>query len=154
MKKFFFLLIACFAFAVAGISQPPSVTGNPDPSAPVMVFKTDSVSFGNITQGDTVTRSFTFTNTGKTPLVITAATATCGCTQPVFPKEPILPGKSGTIKVTFNSTGKMGPQDKVITITSNNRDGVEYVHLIGVVESAPQVKPGTPDPSRNGAPTN
>lgn len=156
MKKLFLLVLIAGGFAVAAHGQPPvSTTGNIDPSAPVMTFKSDTAGFGTITAGTVVEREFTFTNTGKTPLVITDATATCGCTKPVFPKEPIAPGKTGTIKVTFNSTGKMGPQDKQITITSNNRDGTVIVHLKGNVVAATEgPTPGTTDPSRGKAPTN
>lgn len=155
MKKLLLLAVAIGGFAVAGKTQPPpSTVGNADPNAPVITFVTDSISFGTITQGTTVTETFKFTNTGKTPLVITDATATCGCTHPTFTADPIPPGKTGEIKVTFNSTGKMGPQDKVITITSNNKTGTTYVHLIGTVTTPPPAPaPGSPDPSRGSAPT-
>jgi Protein of unknown function (DUF1573) len=143
---FFFALIV---FTTKGYAQPSSV-GNIDPNAPVMVFKNDTMKFGTITQGTSVTREFVFTNTGKTPLVITDATAPCGCTVPEWPKEPIMPGKSAVIKVTFNSTGKMGPQDKMITISSNSRDGSVFIHLIGTVVAAPAA--GTPTPATGPAP--
>lgn len=154
MKKLFLLLVMATGFAVSAFAQ-PGVTGNIDPNAPVMKFKSDTVSFGTISAGTVVEREFTFTNTGKTPLIITDATATCGCTKPVFPKEPIAPGKSAVIKVTFNSTGKMGAQDKIITITSNNASGTVQVHLKGTVTAASAgPTPGGADPSRGGAPTN
>ncbi|WP_158795967.1 DUF1573 domain-containing protein [Pedobacter sp. L105] len=102
--------------------------------APVMSFEQGMFNFGKIAQGDKVKHDFNFKNTGKTPLIITDATATCGCTTPDFPKQPIKPGESGIIKVVFNSTGKSGMQDKVITITSNGNPVTSELHLIGEVK--------------------
>lgn len=115
----------------------PQTTPNLDPSAPVMTFKTDTISFGTVTQGKKVEKDFIFTNTGKTPLIITSATGSCSCTVPEFPKEPIAPGKTGVIHVVFDSNGKMGAQDKTATIISNNRDGAIVLHLKGTIV-APQ----------------
>lgn len=104
--------------------------------APIMKFETEHHDFGKIIAGDKVTYEFKFTNTGKSPLIITDAVASCGCTTPVWPKQPIKPGESGGIKVTFNSTGKMGLQDKQITITANTKPAQNLVHLIGEVDLA------------------
>ena len=98
-------------------------------------FDVEEVNFGTITQGDTVHRVFNFTNTGKEPLIITEAHGSCGCTQPKFAKEPIKHNEKSTIEVTFNSTGKMGIQDKTITITSNSKGGQHILHLKGTVEA-------------------
>lgn len=108
-----------------------------DPNAPVMTFRIETIDFGTITQGESVTREFVFTNTGKQPLIITDVKVTCGCTNPQYPKTPIAPGKQGTITVTFNSAGKMGVQSKPVTIISNNRDGDVILHLKGEVKAAP-----------------
>ena len=102
-------------------------------NAPVMKFEFDSHDFGKIKQGDKVTYEFKFTNTGKSPLIITNATATCGCTTPEWPHTPLQPGEGGSIKVTFNSAGKSGLQDKLITITANTNPAQSMVHLIGEV---------------------
>lgn len=101
--------------------------------AAVLTFEKASHDFGKLKQGESVQYSFMFKNTGKTPLIIANATATCGCTVPETPKDPIMPGAEGSIKVIFNSTGKMGVQDKVITVTSNANPAVSEVHLIGEV---------------------
>jgi hypothetical protein len=71
-------------------------------------FKVTTFSFGKIKQGVPVTTEFSFTNTGSKPLIIENAEAGCGCTTPDYPKEPIMKGKSGKIKVTYNaaSTGQ------------------------------------------------
>jgi hypothetical protein len=75
--------------------------------------------WGKIKQGEKMTHVFKFTNTGKEPLVIMDAKGSCGCTVPEKPQAPIEPGKTGEIKVVFDSTGKEGPNTKTITITAN-----------------------------------
>ena len=65
--------------------------------------------------------NFKFTNTGTGDLVIVNAVGSCGCTVPEYPKEPVAPGKSGVMKVTFNSAGKSGMQQKTVTITTNTK---------------------------------
>ncbi|MFM6954742.1 MAG: DUF1573 domain-containing protein [Sphingobacteriaceae bacterium] len=77
---------------------------------------------------------FFFTNTGKSALIISSAAATCGCTVPEYPKEPLAPGKTGIIHVVFNSTGKSGMQNKTITLTTNTFKGNEELHLVGNVK--------------------
>lgn len=104
--------------------------------APVLTFEEPGHDFGKIKEGAKVHYNFKFKNTGKSPLIITNATATCGCTVPEPPKEPIQPGAEGVIKVVFDSTGKSGMQDKVITVTSNGNPSVNDVHLVGVVNPA------------------
>ncbi|MFB9861889.1 DUF1573 domain-containing protein [Rufibacter immobilis] len=92
-----------------------------DPNAPkpVMTFKETEHDFGNIKADKKVQHTFSFTNTGQAPLVIESASATCGCTVPQWPKEPIAPGKTGEITVEFDPAGKNGQQSKQITITAN-----------------------------------
>lgn len=83
--------------------------------------------FGTINEGDIVETIFSFKNTGKTELIITKAVGSCGCTVPEWPKEPILVGDSGEIKVKFNSSGKPNNQRKTITLTTNTAQGKETV---------------------------
>jgi len=101
--------------------------------APVIKFDKDVYDFGKIKQGESVAYDFTFTNTGKSPLIIKDAVATCGCTVPEPPKDPILSGQSAKMKVVFNSAGKEGLQDKVVTITANTIPAQTQIHLIGEV---------------------
>ena len=96
-----------------------------------MKFEADEYNFGTIKQGESVNYEFKFTNAGKEPLIITEAHGSCGCTVPEWPKEPIKKGQTGTIKVTFNSAGKMGPQDKTVTITSNAKSSPKILHIKG-----------------------
>lgn len=102
-------------------------------SAPVMSFEKETYDFGIINEGQSVVYDFEFKNTGKGPLLISNATATCGCTVPEYPKDPILPGQKGTIHVVFNSTGKPGMQNKVVTLNVNTVSGTQQLYLTGNV---------------------
>ncbi|HTD41769.1 MAG TPA: DUF1573 domain-containing protein [Mucilaginibacter sp.] len=138
MKSLFFALIAASMLIVACNSNGSNVTDNGSTTAtaadgPMMKFEKETHDFGKIKSGDKVTYDFKFTNTGKSPLIIKDAIASCGCTKPEWPTAPIKPGESGAIKVTFNSVGKMGLQDKQITITANTKPAQNLVHLIGEV---------------------
>lgn len=103
--------------------------------AAVITFENPNYSFGVIKQGEKVAYNYKFTNTGKAPLIISSAEATCGCTVPEVPKEPIKPGEDGEIKVVFNSEGKTGLQDKVITVNSNAVPSTIALHLTGEVKT-------------------
>ncbi len=149
MKKIFLGLIAAGMLAAcnsnsAQTTKVSDTSANPAAAAanignvpaadlPVMKFERETHDFGKIKSGESVHYDFKFTNTGKSPLIITNATATCGCTRPEYPKTPVAPGASEVIKVTFNSTGKMGLQDKQITVTANTNPAETRVHLIGEV---------------------
>lgn len=104
--------------------------------APVMTFEKESYDFGVVTAGEKVKYEFKFKNTGKTPLIITNAEASCGCTVPEFPREPVVPGAEGTIRVVFDSAGRTGMQNKLITLTSNAVPATTELHLIGDVKEA------------------
>jgi hypothetical protein len=118
----------------AATASAPADAGNASATnAPAMKFEKETHDFGKIKQGEKVTYAFKFTNTGKSPLIIKDAVATCGCTKPEWPTAPIQPGADGEIKVTFNSAAKMGLQDKQITITANTNPAQSMVHLIGDV---------------------
>lgn len=71
--------------------------------------------FGEIPQGTPATTKFTFNNNGNKPLIIETAVASCGCTTPTYPKQPVLPGKSATIAVTFNAEAN-GAFTKMVTV--------------------------------------
>jgi hypothetical protein len=80
----------------------------------------DSVyNFGKVTDGEKVEYNFRFLNTGKNPLIISSVSASCGCTVPEKPEEPIMPGETGFIKVVFNSQGRVGNAHKDVTVRSN-----------------------------------
>lgn len=151
MKKAI-LMTAAIAFAVivnaqdkvSPVSTPlqtsPATGSQPvqdNPNAGEFKFEVEEYNFGTIKQGESVSYEFAFTNVGKDPLIISEAHASCGCTVPLWPKEPIRKGEKGTIKATFNSTGKQGMQDKTITITSNAKGGQKILHIKGNIEAAP-----------------
>lgn len=86
---------------------------------PVLTFDKDFHDFGTISEGEKVTYSFKFTNTGKTDLIIQTASGSCGCTVPEVPQEPIKAGETGFIKVQFNSENRVGIQEKQVTVVTN-----------------------------------
>ena len=88
-------------------------------------FSKQTHDFGTIKEGDKVKTDFDFINTGETALIITQAFGSCGCTIPEYPREAIKPGEKGVIKISFDSNGKSGAQDKTITIISNTYTGIE-----------------------------
>lgn len=152
MKKLF--LLPLFALSVITASaQAPTVSGGTERPGPTMKFEELDHNFGTIKQGESVTYIFKFKNDGKEPLIINTAVGSCGCTVPEYPKEPIRPNGAGEIKVTFNSTGKSGPQDKTVTITYDT-DKTVVLHMRGTVEvPAPAPAPATPAQAPSPAPT-
>lgn len=109
-------------------------TSNIDKSMmPVMTFDQDSYDFGDVKQGEKVTHNFQFTNTGKTDLIITSARASCGCTVPEYPKEPVKPGEKSIIKVIYNSEGRRDAFNKTVTITANTYPNENKLQIKGVV---------------------
>ena len=113
----------------------------PDSERPQLVFEDTLYRFGTIKEGEEVTHSYPFTNEGKSDLLISNASASCGCTVPEWPKEPIPPGGKGIIKATFNSSGKQGTQHKKIVITANTKPELTEIALEGDVIPKPAEKP-------------
>jgi hypothetical protein len=95
-------------------------------------FKTEEHNFGKIKQGVPVTHDFVITNVGKTPVVVESATASCGCTTPVKPEQPIMPGESNKITAGFNAASS-GPFTKQITIKLAGVDEVKVIIIKGEV---------------------
>ena len=105
-------------------------------------FKFDKTEhdFGTISEGDVVETVFAFTNVGKSELIITSAKGSCGCTVPEWPKEPIMPGEAGEIKVKFNSYRKPNLQQKQITLRTNTEGGKEILKIRDQVTPSPKMK--------------
>lgn len=95
-----------------------------------IVFSEKSFDFGEIRQGDRVEHTFEFENTGNEPLILSDVRTTCGCTAPEWPREPVAPGEKASVKVLFNSTGKIGVQNKVITVMSNAVNSPARVKIV------------------------
>ena len=96
---------------------------------PKLQFEKTEHDFGVINEGDVVETVFSFTNSGKSELIITSAKGSCGCTVPEWPKEPIMPGETGQIKVKFNSDRKPNLQQKQITLVTNTDLGKEILKI-------------------------
>jgi len=127
MKTLVIFVFSIFTI-VGAVAQEAAEESNT--SGPVMSFEEDKHDFGDIFQGDKVEHVFEFENTGNEPLIITNVQTTCGCTAPEWPRDPVAPGQSGKIKVVFNSTGKMGRQNKVITVVSNATSPLNRVTIV------------------------
>lgn len=96
----------------------------------------DSVyDFGKVTEGEKVTYNYRFRNTGNNALIVSSATASCGCTVPEKPEEPVKPGETGSLKVVFNTEGKAGPANKTVTVISNAYPDFPVLQLKGEVIS-------------------
>src|SRR5687768_2375814 len=124
MKKGILLFLMLFPaiFSFAQTVEGPQ-------NGPIITFIEKSHDFGDIPQGGKVEYIFKFKNTGTQPLVISDVITTCQCTAKQWSKEPVMPGKSGQITVSFDSAGKMGIQNKVISIQSNATNSTERVSI-------------------------
>ena len=126
---FVFLMVGNFAFAQTSTKQ----------NGPVITWDKTTHDFGKITQGEVVEHTFHFTNTGNEPLIITNVQVSCGCTTPKgWPKDPVMPGGKGELTIAFNSTGKIGMQNKPITIISNALNDGKISFTTEVLERKPQ----------------
>ena len=152
MKKIFaavalFFTIGFTANAQEGGSVVPSI----DPNAPEMKFEAEVLDYGTVKYDANGVREFKIKNVGKSPLTISNVQGQCGCTattidgKPGWPQEPILPGKTASVKVKYD-TKRAGPFEKNVTITSNAKEPSKLVKIKGVVEAAPVAPaPVTPD---------
>ena len=159
MKKIAFIMIGALALASCGGEQPAEgeanaeqettidtdVVANPataesesgtdeNVEVPEFTFEKEVHDFGTIVQGEKVSYSLKFTNTGKADLIITSAKGSCGCTVPEWPKDPIAPGADGVIDVVFDSDGKSGQQNKKVTIVANTVPNTKVLAINGVID--------------------
>jgi len=100
---------------------------------PAAKFVDESHDFGEVIEGKLATHEFQITNSGNQPLIINNVQASCGCTTPFWTKEPIMPGKTGTIKASYNSAGRPGAFNKTLTVLSNAGNGNKTLHIKGNV---------------------
>jgi hypothetical protein len=121
MKKLLFTVLSIVLMTVGASAQG------------VLKFEKETHDFGKQNEGPIVTTKFMVTNTGKAPVVISNAQASCGCTTPEWSKEPIMPGATSEIKVGFNTSGRVGPFDKTITVISNAENGTTVLKIKGTV---------------------
>lgn len=138
MKKYAILavlvLFVSAAFAQEAKPQAPVIKAD----GPILTLDKNTHDFGDIVQGDVVEHTFKFTNTGNQPLLITNIQTSCGCTVPTWPRDPIMPGGKGELKVGFNSAGKMYKQTKVLPIISNSVTDASITFTTNVLDKKPQ----------------
>lgn len=126
MARYIFLTLLVFA----GFSTRAQTHGA------VITWEKTTYDFGDLNQGEKVEHTFKFRNTGDEPLVITNVQVTCGCTTPKgWARDPIAPGKSSELTISFNSQGKFGRVNKVVTVLSNatNPEGGQLTFTANVL---------------------
>lgn len=137
MKKIILLIVIAASIVSCDIRKNdkqgnPVSAGNITDTTSVQMI--DSVyNFGKVSDGEKVVFSYRFKNTGEKPLVVSAANASCGCTIPEKPEEPLMPGETGVIKVVFDSKGRVGPVQKEINVISNAVPKFPILQLVGEV---------------------
>jgi hypothetical protein len=97
----------------------PAVDQKPEGPLPVLEFEKMEHDFGVVTEGQKVSYTYKFKNTGQAPLIVQTAQPSCGCTVPEWSREPIPVGGTGFVKAEFDTKGKVGPNTKTITVTAN-----------------------------------
>lgn len=137
MKKFIITAFVAFSgiLAVNAQTTPPAAE---NPNQADIVFDKETHDFGVVPQNIPATYNFTFKNTGKEPLIITNAAASCGCTTPEWTKEPILPGKKGFVKATYNAAA-LGSFTKTVTVMSNAKKATVTLYIKGDVKTPAEV---------------
>ena len=115
------------------VKHPLSADPNYTANMPKIQMGEESFDFGEIQQGESVTHDFVLKNIGDASLIISTAKGSCGCTVPEWPKEPISKGEQATIKVTFNSAGKSGKQNKTVTLVTNAIPNTKVITITGNV---------------------
>lgn len=153
MKKVALSIVASFMMIGLVSAQTATTASTPNPNAAEITFKKTTHDFGTLKNGAPAVYEFEFTNTGKEPLIISNAQGSCGCTVPEWPKEPIQPGQTSRIKVSYDSkrTGKI---DKKVTITSNAKTNPKEIFIKGEVLAPETQEPMTPVKTNTGAPSN
>lgn len=140
----FWMFVAVFSLTGCFSSDPSSdeslnssIVSNPNTAGgkdhqdklPMLTFESLEHNFGRIIEGETVAFSFSFTNTGKSDLIIADVSTSCGCTVPSYPKTAIKPGEKGAVKVSFNSRGRRGFQTKSVIVLANTQPNVTQLKI-------------------------
>jgi hypothetical protein len=111
------------------INNPNSASGVANDNLPKFQFTEETHNFGRVIEGEKVYYSFKFKNIGKSDLLISSASASCGCTVPEYPRKPIRPGEEDIIKVSFNTEGRSGMQSKTVTILANTQPNTKVLTI-------------------------
>ncbi len=140
MKKLLTLFtVIALAFKVASAQKKGAVAQ----------FAKTEWDYGKIEKASDPLRKFSFKNVGDEPLIISNAQGSCGCTVPVWPKEPIMPGQSATIDVRYD-TQRVGPFSKSVTLTTNEANPTRVLSIKGEVNAAPAETQAVPTAAPNG----
>ena len=136
MKKLFVLFSALFLMCSIAFAQSEETAEKQN--GPEITFKETNHDFGNIPFKGNGSYEFVFVNTGNEPLILSQPKSSCGCTVPEWPKQPILPGETNCIKVTYKNTDRPGGFNKYVTVFSNALVNKEIkLHIKGTVEQQP-----------------
>lgn len=119
------------------VTSPKSAMEDSEKQA-IIKFDNEWHDFGTLLQGEVVTYSFHFTNTGNMPLIISSVKSSCGCTVGDYPRQPIEPGKSGAIKVTYDSKGHHGFQSRTLTVMTNTLPAKTTLRIKAIVQTPDQ----------------
>jgi hypothetical protein len=141
MKKIclFAVLGLALAFSSCSKTEKKSEEKQADSKMPVFaLIDSASYEFGAVEEGAIVEHSFRFRNDGEYPLILNNISSSCGCTTPEWPKEPIGPKETSSIKVRFDTKHKSGPQVKTITVYANTEPAYAELRLKGIVNAAPK----------------
>lgn len=136
MKK----VVTLVLFVVATMTMNAQATKTVNKNAAKFKFESKVIDYGTIEKNANGVREFKFKNVGKSPLVITKTKGSCGCTVPSHPKEPIMPGKKGVIKVKY-ATNRVGPFQKTVTVFSNADQAILRLTIKGKVIDPNAKKP-------------
>jgi Protein of unknown function (DUF1573) len=140
MKKIFIIGAAILFLASCDVRRKDKIAVNNKLTQQVEIKDPTTVQaidtaydFGKVVDGEIVTYNYRFVNTGKKPLIVSNASASCGCTIPEKPERPIEPGDTGYIKVKFNSEHRVGMAHKTVTVSSNAEPAFPELLLKGEV---------------------
>ena len=144
-KKVVYLIIILFAVISCNkkpssntlspdvINNPASATGDKKGDLPGFEWAETRYDFGDVKQGEKVTHTFKFKNVGTAPLIIASVSPSCGCTVPVFSKEPVSPGEEGKIDVIFNTAGIAGQESKTVAVLANTVPSTRVLTISALV---------------------
>ena len=145
MKKLFYIAFIAILMWSCGddeskintglVNNPASATEGKNTKEPKIEFKVTEHDFGKMIQGEQVSYTFRFKNTGDAPLIISAVEKTCGCTDTKFPTHPIKPGEEGGITITYDSKGHKGFQNKRVIVKANTNPSETILKFKARVET-------------------
>jgi hypothetical protein len=135
MKKVLVTLGVSMMMGFAAMAQDATTKAVENPNAPVITFEKTTHDYGTVTKGGDGTCEFKFKNNGVEPLILSNVSSSCGCTVPEWPREPILKGKSASVKVKYD-TNRVGPINKTITVMSNAKVPSIQLKIVGNVVEA------------------